>query len=164
MLSEFIHCDVIFTLFGNVYAGPKSIWKRSLILITRITASCTTSSIGSQDCDKDNPDASKVERSVYLFVLTNHHSVRILFALPYGMASLLCPQQRQNTMGLLGSAIIFIMVSERRFLLSGPQIFFFAFMLLFLFRRIRSPDLFYAQHIHGSYFKDKDGWTYTGAA
>jgi len=168
ILTRSFVADAIFTLFGMYMLAPKSIWKRSHDYHHKHNSKLYSSSIGSFPIvtKKKFLESSKKDRSIYLFI---RHPVTIMFgyifAFAYGMCIASFLSSKTKHWDSLVALVLHYGIAVSLWILFGFQIFFFAFMLPVLISGGLGAYLFYAQHNFPTVtFKDKDGWTYTGAA
>ena len=160
--------NFIFTLFGIYILAPTSIWKRSHDYHHNHNSKLFSSSIGSYPIVSKDKFLSlpKSEQSAYLFA---RNPFTILFGyilvFIYGM----CIQSFINARSKHTDSLVALIVHGA--LITTVAVFFgwkilcLAILIPFLISCALGSYLFYAQHnFPGVVFRDKDGWTYEGAA
>ena len=168
ILQKSVLANAIFTFWGLYILAPKSIWKRSHDYHHKHNSKLYTASIGSIPIVTKNKFLSlkRKDRIVYLFM---RHPATIalghVFAFTYGMCIqplLRSPSKHLDSALALvvhyGMAMIIYYVWGLTDLLIG-------YVLPCFISGAIGSYLFYAQHnFPGTYFKDKNGWTYIDAA
>jgi omega-6 fatty acid desaturase (delta-12 desaturase) len=160
--------DFIFTLFGIYILAPPSIWKRSHDYHHNHNSKIFSSSIGSYPVLSKDKFLSlpKAEQKAYLFVrnpITMSFGYIVMFI--YGMCILSFvngkSKHKDSLIALIVHGLAIILVT----VFFGWKILFLAILIPFLVSSALGSYLFYAQHNFPDVeFREKDGWTYEGAA
>ena len=160
--------DVIFTLYGIFILAPTSIWKRSHDYHHKHNSKLFSASIGSYPIMTRNKFAAsgKSERTAYLI---SRHPLSIMFGyfsmFLYGMVIQSFMSSPRRHWDSLLALVLHIGVAVFVAIYFGWMVLLLSFIVPFFIAFMVGAYLFYAQHnFPGVTFKDKDGWTYDGAA
>ncbi|MEO8760286.1 MAG: fatty acid desaturase [Bacteroidia bacterium] len=160
--------DFIFTLFGIYILAPASIWKRSHDYHHNNNSKIFSSSVGSYPVLSKDKFLSlpKSEQKAYLFVrnpITMAFGYIVMFI--YGMCVLSFINGKRKHKDSLVALIVHFTAIILVGIFFGWKILFLGILIPFLVSSAIGSYLFYAQHNFPDVeFREKDGWTYEGAA
>ena len=160
--------DFIFTLFGIYILAPKSIWKRSHDYHHNHNSKIFSSSVGSYPVLSKDKFLSlpKSEQRAYLFVrnpITISFGYIVMFI--YGMCVLSFINGKSKHKDSLIALIVHGLAITLVTIFFGWKILFLSILIPFLVSSAMGSYLFYAQHNFPDVeFREKEGWTYEGAA
>ena len=160
--------DLIFTLFGIYILAPSSIWKRSHDYHHNHNSKIFTSSVGSYPVLSKDKFLSlpESEKKAYLFVrnpITMFFGYFVMFI--YGMCVLSFINGKSKHKDSLIALIVHGLAIGLVCFFFGWKILVLSILLPFLVSSAIGSYLFYAQHNFPDVeFREKDGWTYEGAA
>lgn len=168
ILQKSMIANAIFTFWGLYILAPKSIWKRSHDYHHKHNSKLYTASIGSIPIITKQKflNLKKKDRIAYLFM---RHPATIalghVFAFTYGM----CIQPLlRSPMRHLDSALALVLhygIAVIIYFVFGLTDLLIGYVLPCFISGAIGSYLFYAQHnFPGTFFRDKDGWTYIDAA
>jgi acyl-lipid omega-6 desaturase (Delta-12 desaturase) len=168
ILSKSLPGKMLFHAFGIFVLAPPSIWKRSHDYHHNHNSKLFSASIGSypiMTLEKFHSSSSSEKRA---YLLSRHPLTIFLgyfsmFMIGMCVRSLMnAPKKHYDSLIAL---ILHAAINAAVFIFLGWKAWLFGITIPFLIASMIGAYLFYAQHnFPGVKFKDKEGWTYHGAA